>query len=77
MCANTAIDDRKPAIWEKHSLRSSPLSVSQHQLWLAEQLDPGSTAYHIAESYVLDGLLQTEVLEQAFNEIIRRHCRLT
>ena len=53
--------------------RSSPLSLSQHQLWLSEQIDPGNTAYHIAELYSLKGDLQTELLERAFNEIISRH----
>jgi amino acid adenylation domain-containing protein len=67
MCANTTNVDRKSEV------RSSPLTLSQHQLWLAEQIDPGSTAYHVADLYSLDGPLQTPVLEQAFNEIIRRH----
>ena len=73
MSANTTSVDRQPGMREERSLRSSPLSLSQHQLWLAEQLDPGSTAYHIAELYSLEGPLQTQVLEQAFNEVIRRH----
>ncbi|HYK22692.1 MAG TPA: condensation domain-containing protein, partial [Pyrinomonadaceae bacterium] len=52
---------------------SSPLSLTQHAVWLSEQLDPGTSAYHIAELYSLAGSLQPAILEQAFSEIIRRH----
>ncbi|MBD2013421.1 amino acid adenylation domain-containing protein [Microcoleus sp. FACHB-53] len=50
-----------------------PLSFSQYRLWLLDQLQPGSIAYNMATALHLVGSLNVAALEQALNEIVRRH----
>jgi amino acid adenylation domain-containing protein/non-ribosomal peptide synthase protein (TIGR01720 family) len=50
-----------------------PLSYAQQRLWFIDQLEPGSDAYNIASAVRLNGRLNPDALEQALNEIIRRH----
>jgi amino acid adenylation domain-containing protein len=50
-----------------------PLSFAQERLWLLEQLQSGSLAYHTPAAIRLDGSLDIAALEQALNEILRRH----
>ncbi len=50
-----------------------PLSLSQHRLWLADQLRPGSRAYNELSAVRLSGPLDVGVLERVFTEIVRRH----
>lgn len=49
------------------------LSFAQQRLWFMDQLEPGSSVFNIASAVRLSGPLKTPALEQAFNEIIRRH----
>ncbi|MBW4592770.1 MAG: amino acid adenylation domain-containing protein [Brasilonema angustatum HA4187-MV1] len=49
------------------------LSFAQHRLWFLDQLEPGNPFYNISSALVLKGLLNVLVLEQSFNEIVRRH----
>src|SRR5262245_43283572 len=53
-----------------------PTALSQQRLWFLDQLLPGSPAYNIHAAYALSGPLQREPLEQALNEIVRRHAAL-
>lgn len=54
--------------------RHPPLSFAQQSLWFEDQLVPGgNTAYNIQTTVRLDGPLDTGALEQALNEILRRH----
>ncbi|WP_157203475.1 non-ribosomal peptide synthetase [Methylomicrobium agile] len=50
-----------------------PLSVAQQGLWILAQLDPASTAYHIAGGVRLVGDLDREALTQAFHALALRH----
>ncbi|QXI25594.1 non-ribosomal peptide synthetase [Pseudomonas vanderleydeniana] len=50
-----------------------PLSFSQRQLWFLDQLEPGNPFYNIPNALVLKGRLDVAVLEQALNELVRRH----
>ena len=50
-----------------------PLSFSQERLWLLEQLQPGSLAYTMPGALHFVGSLNVAALEQALNEIVRRH----
>jgi NRPS condensation-like uncharacterized protein len=50
-----------------------PLSFAQQRLWFLNQLEPGSTFYNIPTALNLSGVLNVDALEQALNEIIRRH----
>ncbi len=50
-----------------------PLSFAQLRLWLAHQLAPGSSAYHVSNAVRLAGKLHIDCLEQALSELVRRH----
>jgi len=50
-----------------------PLSFAQTRLWFIQQLDPNNIAYNISAALHVQGNLQVRVLEQTFNEIVRRH----
>ncbi|MFP4099127.1 amino acid adenylation domain-containing protein [Coleofasciculus sp.] len=49
------------------------LSFAQQRLWLLEQLQPNSGIYNTPAAVRLVGELNVTVLEQSFNEIVRRH----
>ncbi|MCP3099325.1 amino acid adenylation domain-containing protein, partial [Myxococcus sp. K15C18031901] len=48
-------------------------SFPQHRLWVMQQLDPASTAYHLPLAFPLRGPLDVDVLERALTELSRRH----
>ncbi|OYD96063.1 non-ribosomal peptide synthetase [Nostoc sp. 'Peltigera membranacea cyanobiont' 213] len=50
-----------------------PLSFAQQGLWFIDRLEPGNLAYNISLAVNLKGQLEVPLLEQSFNEIIRRH----
>ncbi|MCX2765153.1 condensation domain-containing protein, partial [Aquimarina muelleri] len=49
-----------------------PLSFSQERLWFLDQLE-GSLAYHIPMVIVLEGALDSLLLEQSLQSIVSRH----
>jgi alpha-ketoglutarate-dependent taurine dioxygenase len=49
------------------------LSFAQERLWFIDQFEPGSAAYNLTAGIRLTGELKSAVLEQTFNEIVRRH----
>jgi len=51
----------------------APLSFAQRRLFFVDQLFPQSPAYNMPAAVRLRGPLQVAVLEQSFNEQIRRH----
>ncbi|ELS00501.1 amino acid adenylation enzyme/thioester reductase family protein [Xenococcus sp. PCC 7305] len=50
-----------------------PLSFAQQRLWFLDRLEPGNPFYNQPAALRLTGKLQVEILEQSFQEIIRRH----
>ncbi|HEU5378228.1 MAG TPA: amino acid adenylation domain-containing protein [Ktedonobacteraceae bacterium] len=50
-----------------------PLSFGQQRLWFLDQLEPGSSAYLIADALRLLGPLDVAALERSFAELIQRH----
>jgi hypothetical protein len=50
-----------------------PLSLNQEAIWLQEQLNPGSAAYHLPAAVRLTGRLDTAALELGIREVVRRH----
>lgn len=50
-----------------------PLSFAQQRLWFLDQLEPGSTLYHVREVVPLHGALNIEALERAIGELVKRH----
>lgn len=50
-----------------------PLSFAQQRLWFLHQTQSSQVAYNICRAYMFEGLLNTGVLRDSLNEIIRRH----
>ncbi|MCT7982368.1 amino acid adenylation domain-containing protein [Laspinema sp. A4] len=50
-----------------------PLSFAQQRLWFLDRLVPNNPFYNMPAAVRLTGEVNLEVLEAAFNEIIRRH----
>ncbi|HSF40807.1 MAG TPA: amino acid adenylation domain-containing protein, partial [Thermoanaerobaculia bacterium] len=50
-----------------------PLSFSQQRLWFIDRLEPGNTAYNLADALKLRGRLDVPVLARVLSEIVRRH----
>ncbi len=49
------------------------LSFAQRRIWFLQQFDPESAAYNDPTALRIKGPLDISILEQTFNEIIRRH----
>ncbi len=63
----------KSKINNVEDLRIEPLSFSQQQIWVIDQIKPGNLAYNLPVGFRLKGELNIEILEKSFNEIIKRH----
>ncbi len=50
-----------------------PLSFAQQRLWFLDQLQPDSAVYNIPQPIRLKGELRVDALQQALDEIVRRH----
>ncbi len=50
-----------------------PLSFAQQRLWFLDQLEPGQPHYNMPSVLRLEGTLDTEALQRAFDELVRRH----
>src|SRR5262245_51948427 len=57
-------------------MQSFPLSFAQQRLWFLDQLQPSSPTYNLLAAFRLQGTLNMALLQQSFNEIIRRHATL-
>jgi amino acid adenylation domain-containing protein len=53
--------------------RPLALSFAQQRIWLIDRLSGGSPYYNIAFSFFLQGRVQPEALERAFNAVVERH----
>ncbi|MGD0750680.1 MAG: amino acid adenylation domain-containing protein [Anaerolineales bacterium] len=54
-------------------LKNTNLSFSQESLWFLQQLDPENTAYNSNLILKFTGKIDPPSLEQALNELVRRH----
>ncbi len=52
---------------------SMPLSYAQQRMWFLSQWEPDSPLYNIPSAVRLTGHVQVDLLEQAINEIVKRH----
>jgi amino acid adenylation domain-containing protein len=50
-----------------------PVSSAQKRIYLLQDLDPESTAYHIYTAFSLEGSLEESRIEQTFKQLIHRH----
>ena len=50
-----------------------PLSFGQQRLWFLDQLEPANPFYNIPLALQLQGVLDGDALQQAVQEIVRRH----
>jgi amino acid adenylation domain-containing protein len=50
-----------------------PLSFAQQRLWFFDQLEPGNLFYNLPNAIRLNGRLDQRALQQALDEIVRRH----
>ncbi len=50
-----------------------PLSFSQERMWLLHQLDPQGAAYNVAGAALIEGPLDADRLEAAFNKVVQQH----
>ncbi|XOV79530.1 MAG: amino acid adenylation domain-containing protein [Aestuariibacter sp.] len=50
-----------------------PLSFAQERLWFLQQLEPEGYGYHIPGAVRIQGELDIDALEQAFNQVVARH----
>lgn len=50
-----------------------PASFGQDRFWRLDQLNPGNPAWSVPVRFRLSGALNTLLVEQAFNEIVKRH----
>ncbi|HKX63112.1 MAG TPA: HAD-IIIC family phosphatase, partial [Verrucomicrobiae bacterium] len=49
------------------------LSFSQQRLWFIDQIDPDSSGYHVPVAVILEGSVDAGVLQDALQDIVRRH----
>ncbi len=52
---------------------TASLSFAQERIWFLEQLSPNTSLHNIPFIFRIEGALDTEALERAFCEIVRRH----
>src|SRR6267143_829812 len=64
---------KRPEIPRRPDRDSAPLSFTQHQMWVIDQMTPGNPAYNMPYGYRLHGRLDSTALENSFNEVIKRH----
>ena len=50
-----------------------PASFAQQRMWFFDQFEPGSPGYNIPSAVRMTGRLHVAALEQAINDVVRRH----
>ncbi|WP_322063323.1 non-ribosomal peptide synthetase, partial [Paraburkholderia sp. J63] len=76
--APTPLADRAPGAPQPPLVATArdgalPLSYAQQRLWFLWNLQPDSTAYHIAGGLVINGRIDVEALRASFAAVVARH----
>jgi acyl carrier protein len=71
--ANQQLGLQAPPIRRVPRNQPLPLSFPQQRLWFLDQLEPGNPIYNVAHVTRMRGPLNARAMEQALNEIVRRH----
>ncbi len=53
--------------------KTCDLSLSQEQIWLDDQINPGTSVYNVPIAIHFQGPLDAHVLERSLTEIVQRH----
>ncbi len=64
---------RAPALARGAPDGPQPLSFAQQRLWFLDQLEPGTSAYHIARAWTIEGPLDRRGLALALSRLAARH----
>jgi amino acid adenylation domain-containing protein len=67
---STAVSER---IEPRSPQGTAPLSFAQQRLWFLDQLEPNLSFYNLPFAFRLNGPIHLAALDQAMNEIVRRH----
>jgi acyl carrier protein len=70
--ASASGDVHEPRIAVVAARPAYPLSFAQERLWVADQLDPGNTAFNLSVAMRLRGALHAEALQRSLDEIAAR-----
>ncbi|OUS31223.1 hypothetical protein A9Q99_04290 [Gammaproteobacteria bacterium 45_16_T64] len=64
---------KAPAMMAVDKSQPLPISFAQQRLWFLDQLDPGTPVYNMPGAIRLDGVLDADLLNKVFSEIVNRH----
>lgn len=64
---------QQPALVRASREEDLPVSFAQQRLWFLDQLEQGSSFYHISRAFRFSGRINVDALSAAINEIVRRH----
>ena len=67
------VAEEKQNLSEEVDLFLFPTSFAQQRLWFLNQLAPDNPFYNVSTALCLKGSLNLTALQQAFNDIVRRH----
>lgn len=74
LLALRGVEWKPPAVLSRRERTGPiPLSFAQQRLWVLHQLSRSNPAYNMPEAVRFVGPLNTAILEQSLNEIVRRH----
>jgi amino acid adenylation domain-containing protein/non-ribosomal peptide synthase protein (TIGR01720 family)/FkbM family methyltransferase len=62
-----------PPIRRRDEREHPPLSFAQHQLWVMDKLEPGTTAFNLPTIVRISGQFNVSIIERTLSEIARRH----
>ncbi|MEU5129715.1 amino acid adenylation domain-containing protein [Streptomyces mobaraensis] len=75
--ALAALRDGEPAAYPPvpapADARTAPATSEQQRLWLLQQREPDSRAYHVGMAFRLDGAVDTGALREALRRLVVRH----